>query len=81
MDMSGVGTLGIGGLIVIVVALVLWIAMVTRAGDRPAKTSSEEPARGPVSGGVMRGDPGQVNPTGEAPRMDEEPPADRPGED
>lgn len=66
--MSRIGPLAVVGLIVIVVVLVLWIAMLIRARRDPSLKSDVEgkpPPRGPVSGGVMRGDPGQVIPTGE----------------
>jgi hypothetical protein len=72
--MSRIGPLGVAGLIVIVLALVLWIVMTIRAQRNPIlpKVHDEQPPRGPISGGVMRGDPGQVIPTGEAPRYDED---------
>jgi hypothetical protein len=72
--MTRIGPLGVVGLIVIVLALVLWIVMTIQAQRNPTlpKVHDEQPPRGPVSGGVMRGDPGQVIPTGDAPRQDEE---------
>jgi hypothetical protein len=80
--MSRIGILGIVGLILIVLVLVLWIVMVIRARRNPAMTKAPEEhlPRGPVSGGVMRGDPGQVIPTGEAPRYEEKPAPDEPRE-
>jgi hypothetical protein len=72
--MSRVGFLGAVGLVVIVLALLAWIIVVIRAGRSPVQT--EDPGgklkRGPVSGGAIRGDPGQNILTGEAPRQDEE---------
>jgi hypothetical protein len=71
--MSHIGVLGVVGLTVIILALVLWITMIVRARRNPAVTKApdDEPGRGPISGGVIRGDPGQVILTGEAPREDE----------
>ena len=71
--MSAIGTLGVIALTVIVLALVLWIMMVVRANRDPVQTRDPggKPKRGPVSGGVIRGDPGQGILTGEAPREDE----------
>jgi hypothetical protein len=66
--MSHIGVFGAVGLIVIVLVLFLWIGMLLRARRNPSLKSRVEgrpPPRGPVSGGVMRGDPGQVIPTGE----------------
>jgi hypothetical protein len=67
--MSRIGVLEVVGLVLIVLALVLWIVMLVRARHDPSVKSAvrgQPPPRGPVSGGVMRGDPGQVIPTGEA---------------
>jgi hypothetical protein len=71
--MSGIGILGVIGLIVIVLALLGWIAMTVRASRDPMQTKkpSERLKRGPVSGGAIHGDPGQNILTGEAPRQDE----------
>jgi hypothetical protein len=72
---SGIGVLGVIGLIVIVLALLGWVVMIIRAQRDPVQT--KEPRgklkRGPVSGGAIRGDPGQSILTGEAPRQDEPP--------
>lgn len=71
--MSSIGTLGVIGLIVIVLALLVWIFMLVRADRDPIQ--SKEPGgklkRGPVSGGAIHGDPGQNILTGEAPRQEE----------
>ena len=66
--MSGIGVLAVIGLIVIVIVLLFWVFMTVRANRNP--TVNEHPdenlKRGPVSGGVIRGDPGQNSLTGEA---------------
>jgi hypothetical protein len=73
--MSGIGIFGIIALIVIMIALLGWVLAVIRADHDPVQT--KEPGgklkRGPVSGGAIRGDPGQNILTGEAPRQDEHP--------
>ena len=71
--MSGIGALGIVALIVIVLALLGWIVMITRADHDPVQRhrAGGKLKRGPVSGGAIRGDPGQNILTGEAPRQDE----------
>jgi hypothetical protein len=71
--LTGIGTLGIFGLIVIVFALVAWIFVVVRAGWNPTQTadSGGKLERGPVPGGAVRGDPGQSILTGQAPRQDD----------
>lgn len=76
--MSNIGIPGVIGLIVIVVALLVWVMMVIRANRNPvqARRSSGKLKRGPVSGGAIRGDPGQNILTGEAPRQDEHPESD-----
>jgi hypothetical protein len=73
--MSTIGTLGVIGLVVIVLALLGWVFMIVRANKDPAQNKKQpgKPKRGPVSGGVIRGDPGQSILTGEAPRQDERP--------
>jgi hypothetical protein len=72
--MTNIGILGVIALIVIVLALIGWITVLLRAGRHPEQKS--EPGgklkRGPVSGGVIRGEPGQDILTGEAPRQDED---------
>lgn len=78
--MSGIGTLGVIGLIVIVLALLAWIFMVVRANQRPMETKDPggKLKRGPVSGGAIHGDPGQNILTGEAPRQDDSAPRNSP---
>lgn len=73
--MSTIGTLGVIGLIVIVLALFGWIFMIVHANNAPEQNKRRQgkPKRGPVSGGVIRGDPGQSILTGEAPRHEERP--------
>lgn len=73
--MTTIGTLGTIGLIVIVLALFGWIFMIVYAKKDPRQNKKRqgEPKRGPVSGGVIRGDPGQNILTGEAPQEDERP--------
>jgi hypothetical protein len=73
LAMSHIGVLSIIGLIVIMMALFVWIFMTLRASAKPAlgDRSGEKLKRGPVSGGVIHGDPGQSILTGEAPRQDE----------
>jgi hypothetical protein len=73
--MSGIGVLGIVGMIVIVIALAGWIFAVVRANRDPMQTKGRRGKlkRGPVSGGAIRGDPGQNILTGEAPRQEEPP--------
>jgi hypothetical protein len=73
--MSHIGVLSVIGLLVIVLALFTWIFMTLRASTKPrlGDRDGETPERGPVSGGVIHGDPGQSILTGEAPRMDEHP--------
>jgi hypothetical protein len=69
--MSTVGLPAVLGLLLIMVALFLWIFMTMYARRNPVqrKIQNEQPRRGPASGGVMLGDPGQVIPTGEAPTL------------
>jgi hypothetical protein len=71
--MTGIGLLGVIALIVIVIALLGWIFAVVHASRDPIqrKDPGGKLKRGPVSGGAIRGDPGQKNLTGEAPRQDE----------
>jgi hypothetical protein len=73
--MSGIGVLSVIGLVVIVLALLVWIFMILRADRDPmqGKTPRGKLKRGPVSGGAIRGDPGQNILTGDAPRTDESP--------
>jgi hypothetical protein len=73
--MTGIGILGVIALIVIVLALLGWIFIVARADRDPVQTKDPggKLKRGPVSGGAIRGDPGQNILTGEAPRQDEPP--------
>ena len=68
--MSGLGMFGVFA--VATVVLVVCVLMILRAGRDPAQTKSDpgELKRGPVSGGAIRGDAGQVGLTGEAPRQD-----------
>lgn len=70
--MSRIGDVGIIALIVIVIALLGWIFAVIHADRNPIqrKKPGEKLKRGPVSGGAIRGDPGQDILTGEAPRQD-----------
>lgn len=73
--MTGLGTLGVIALIVIVLALLVWILILVRA-DRDPIQNKHDPGklkRGPVSGGAIRGDPGQDILTGDAPRQDDPP--------
>lgn len=71
--MTGIGIFGVIALVVIVLALLAWIFVVVRTNRNPVQT--QDPGgklkRGPVSGGAIRGDPGQSILTGEAPRQDE----------
>jgi hypothetical protein len=72
--MTGIGILGVIGLGVIVVALLAWIIALIRADREPVQ--AKDPGklkRGAVSGGAIRGEPGQNILTGEAPRQDERP--------
>jgi hypothetical protein len=72
--MTQIGILGVVALIVIVLALLAWIIAVIRAGRNRMQTKDPgKLKRGPVSGGAIRGDPGQNILTGEAPREDEKP--------
>jgi hypothetical protein len=73
--MSNIGILGVIGLIVIVIALLGWIFVIIRAARDPVQTkdSGGKLKRGPVSGGAIRGDPGQNILTGEAPQQGEHP--------
>lgn len=70
--MSGIGAFGIVALIVIVLALVGWIVVIVRADRDPVQThrAGGKLKRGPVSGGAIRGDPGQNVLTGEAPTQE-----------
>jgi len=70
--MSNIGTLSVIGLIAIVLALLAWVLVVVRAQRDPIQTKKfrGKLKRGPVSGGAIRGDPGQNILTGEAPRQD-----------
>jgi hypothetical protein len=70
--MGYIGYMIIGIAVIGVLGLLLWILirartrdgeMLTRKADAPRAGPEENPLRGPVVGGVMRGDPGQVNPT------------------
>jgi hypothetical protein len=71
--MSDIGIVGVVGLVVIVLVLVASRYAILRAKGDPVQT--DEPGgklkRGPVSGGAIRGEPGQRNLTGEAPRQDD----------
>jgi hypothetical protein len=71
--MTNVGVLGVIALAVIVLALSAWILMTVRANRDPVQTKhpDEKLKRGPVSGGAIRGEPGQNILTGEAPRQDD----------
>jgi hypothetical protein len=71
---SSIGILGVIGLIVIVLALLAWLFVMVRADHDPVqnKNPGGKLKRGPVSGGAIRGDPGQNILTGEAPRQDEQ---------
>jgi hypothetical protein len=71
--MTNIGTLGVVALVVVVLALLGWILMIVRADRHPMPTKNPggRLKRGPVSGGVIHGDPGQEILTGEAPRQDE----------
>jgi hypothetical protein len=69
--MTRIGTLAVIGLVLVVLVLVAWIVSLIRADRTPIKKTDEKPARGPVSGGVIEGDPGQSILTGEAPQEDE----------
>jgi len=62
-------------LVVIVLALLAWILIVARADHDPIenKTDGGKLKRGPVSGGAIRGDPGQSILTGEAPSQEAHP--------
>jgi hypothetical protein len=85
-----VGFMIIGIAVIGVLALLVWIIMtvssdhstiLTRPPGEPAEPCHDEPDRGPAMGGWIRGDPGQVNLTGEAHRYaeaprDEEPPSE-----
>lgn len=73
--MSSIGVLAVIGLIVIVLALLGWITVIILARRDPVQTKKPggKLKRGPVSGGAIRGDPGQSILTGEAPRQDEPP--------
>jgi hypothetical protein len=73
--MSNIGVLSVLGLIVIVLALLGWVLMIVRAQRDPVQTKRPRGKlkRGPVSGGAIRGEPGQNILTGEAPRQDEPP--------
>lgn len=73
--MTGIGTLGVIALIVSMLALLVWIFMIVRADRDPVQTKDPggKLKRGPVSGGAIRGAPGQGILTGEAPRQDEPP--------
>jgi hypothetical protein len=72
--MSSIGILGVVALVLIVLALLTWVFAVGRAGRDPVqnKKPGGKLKRGPVSGGAIRGDPGQNILTGEAPRQDEQ---------
>jgi hypothetical protein len=70
--MSHVSVFGIVGLVVIVLVLVLRFAMLLRARRAPSSTRSKPLPRGPVSGGVIRGDPGQKTSTREPAEPEEE---------
>jgi hypothetical protein len=70
---SDIGVWSVVGLIVIVLAMLGWIVAIVRAQRDPVQTKERRGKlkRGPVSGGAIRGDPGQNTLTGEAPRQDE----------
>jgi hypothetical protein len=72
--MSPMGLVGIIAPIVIVLALFAWILVVIRADRDPVlnRHPKQKLKRGRVSGGAIRGDPGQGILTGEAPRLDKE---------
>jgi hypothetical protein len=71
--MSNLGTLGVISLIVIVLALAGWIFVIVHADRDPVQTKRQRGKlkRGPVSGGAIRGAPGQSILTGDAHRADE----------
>jgi hypothetical protein len=73
--MSRIDLFGVVGLVLIVLMMVLWIVMTvhTRRSPCPKAMEDDQPPRGQVSGGVMRGDPGQVILTGEAETYDAKP--------
>lgn len=73
--MTGISGWAVVGLIVIFFALLLWIVLMVRAQKKPdlSRHPGELPKRGDVSGGVIRGDPGQGNSRHVAPRMDDPP--------
>lgn len=70
--MSGIGTLAVLGLVLIVLVLMVWIGMTIRAAREPSlsKERGEPAKRGEVSGGVIEGSPAQLNRRDEAPRAD-----------
>jgi hypothetical protein len=76
--MTHIGVLGVTGLVLIMIALGVWLFMTMRASRNPAQNRDDggKLKRGPVSGGVIHGDPGQSMLTGEAPRQDEQPEKD-----
>jgi hypothetical protein len=71
--MSDIGILGVVGLAVIVLVLVVSRFAILRAKGDPVQTDKPggKLKRGPVSGGAIRGEPGQRTLTGEAPRQDD----------
>jgi hypothetical protein len=85
-----IGLMIIGIVVISVLALLAWIIMtvrsdhstiLTRPPGEPPKPCHDQPDRGLAMGGWIRGDPGQVILTGEAPRYaeaprEEEPPSD-----
>jgi hypothetical protein len=70
--MSEIGILGGLGLLLIVIALVIWVGATIRANKNPSMTDrrGEGAWRGEISGGEMRGSPAQQNRRDEAPRSD-----------
>jgi hypothetical protein len=71
--MTDIGVWSVVGLIVIVLAMLGWIVAIVRAQRDPVQTKKRRGRlkHGRVSGGAIRGDPGQNILTGEAPRQDE----------
>jgi hypothetical protein len=82
-----IGLMIIGIVVISVLVLLAWIIMtvrsdhstiLTRPPGEPAKPCHDLPDRGLVMGGWIRGDPGQVILTGEAPRYAEAPRKEEP---
>jgi hypothetical protein len=70
--LSNIGVLAVIGLIVIILALVGWIAMTVRASRNPTLSGARDKGnkRGDNTGGVVHGSPAQQNRRDEAPRTD-----------